>query len=55
MSWIRNRNESADDLAVPGGGQNKILENYWTSIELSAETYVPEWGMKQVVSIFFKA
>nr|XP_031857323.1 uncharacterized protein CI109_007271 [Kwoniella shandongensis]KAA5524395.1 hypothetical protein CI109_007271 [Kwoniella shandongensis] len=34
--------------SVPGGGQNKVLENYWTSVELSGDTYVPEWGIRQL-------
>lgn len=29
---------------VPGVGQNKVLKKYWTSVELSGLTHVPEWG-----------
>jgi hypothetical protein len=36
--------------AIPGGGQNLVLENYWTSVELSGETYVPEWNKTEIVS-----
>ncbi|KAK4689404.1 hypothetical protein P7C73_g695, partial [Tremellales sp. Uapishka_1] len=34
--------------SVPGGGQNEILKDYWTSVELSGRTYIPEWGVEQV-------
>ncbi|KAK8849845.1 hypothetical protein IAR55_005181 [Kwoniella newhampshirensis] len=37
---------------VPGGGQNKILEYYWTSVELSGDSYIPEWGARQLVSSY---
>lgn len=36
--------------AVPHLGSNKVLENYWTSVELAGETYVPEWGRVVKVS-----
>lgn len=29
---------------VPHLGENKVLEDYWTSVELAGRTYVPEWG-----------
>ncbi|KAL7422645.1 hypothetical protein Q5752_001936 [Cryptotrichosporon argae] len=29
---------------VPHLGSMKVLENYWTSVELAGFTYVPEWG-----------
>lgn len=39
---------------VPELGSNKVLENYWTSVELAAREYVPEWGRVVRVSLVMK-
>ncbi|ORY35910.1 hypothetical protein BCR39DRAFT_513004 [Naematelia encephala] len=36
---------------ISGGGQNKVLENYWTSVELAGVTYIPEWGIEQAFEL----
>ena len=28
-----------------------MLKDYWTSVELSGVSYVPEWGREQNVSV----
>lgn len=35
---------------VPESGGLRVLENYWTSVELAARVYVPEWGRVERVS-----
>ncbi|RSH82191.1 hypothetical protein EHS25_006124 [Saitozyma podzolica] len=33
--------------SIPGGGQNKVLKHYWTSVELAGFGAVPEWGVEK--------
>lgn len=38
-------------VGIPGSGQNKVLKNYWTSVELFGETMVKDWGKVQRVCL----
>lgn len=40
-------------VAVPGGGQNKVLKDYWTSVELAGFSYISDWGKEERVSLSF--
>ncbi|ORX41264.1 hypothetical protein BD324DRAFT_613868 [Kockovaella imperatae] len=33
--------------SIPGGGENKVLKDYWTSVELAGVNYIPEWRREQ--------
>ena len=59
LVWLTGKTVSFDVLpctsvdvrsAIPGGGKNFVLEDYWTSVELTGLTSVPDWGVVQPVS-----